>query len=111
MTRISEDRYHEEVETHARILEERVENDEEHEDPERAAFELSREVVDGHPWFVEGGSMGPAAHGEIIEYRETPPRAFNDLDAYIEGKSPEDVVRTIAFLCFEADVMNTADVL
>lgn len=107
---LSKDRYDEEIRTQANVLEsyvaEAVENGE-YDDPEKAAFDLAREILNGHGWF---STTDPELHGEIIAFSEANPENYVDLDAYTEGKSPEEIVLAVAALCFEGDVTGEADV-
>lgn len=105
---VSKDRYDEEVQQQAEFLAEEAENataDGDFDDVERAVYELARHSLDGHGWFT---STDPGMHGQIIGHSDTDPANHVDVTAYVEGKSVPEMLRALAFLSFESDVIEAA---
>jgi len=106
--------YDEEVTEHATRLaeyaEEDVERDTAYDDHHSAIVDLSRDVLDGHKWLARS-HFGPAAHGCIIEYATeagADASLYGDVEAYVDGGDIPGTVERLAFVLFEAHVIERA---
>jgi hypothetical protein len=81
-----------------------------YDDAHDAIYDLVRDVLDGHEWFTRS-YYGPSAHGCVIEYAldaDVDASRTVDLAAYAEGDDIARIVKRLAFVVFEAHVIDRA---
>lgn len=87
-----------------------VERDTTYESKQNAVLYLADDVLDGHQWFTKS-YYGPAAHGEIIEWATEAgvnPAEFTDISIATDARDPAEVVKRLAYIHFEAAVIQEA---
>lgn len=65
------------------------------------------DTLDAFEWF-HNSEYGAGNHGLIIEHSEADPVRYRDLTTLTDSEEPEEIVRKLAYACFEADVIETA---
>jgi len=87
-----------------------VERDTAYTDEQDAVLHLVGDVLDGHQWFARS-YYGPAAHGEIIEWATEAgvnPAEYTDITVATDARDPATVVKRLAYIHFEAAVIEEA---
>lgn len=74
---------------------------------EDALVDAVTDTLDAFDWFTDS-EYGPAAHGAFVEYSDADPCQYRDLTTLTESDDPAEIVRKLAYACFEADVIETA---
>jgi hypothetical protein len=107
---IDEDVYQSEVETQARYLAEAavesLDDGAGENEIDAAVLNHINDSLNGHSWFDFGMSI--LSHAAIVHYSESDPEGHFDLETYITGNTPGEIVKSLAWLCFSADVTEKA---
>lgn len=78
-------------------------------DEEGSHLDLVVDVINGHEWFNGPRSIGGASFGRIVSEFNTFDGSvahYRDDDTVTEGESFQEILRSMAFAEFEADVIT-----
>lgn len=72
----------------------------------QAVFELAVEDAEFHEWFAR--TQDGALYGAIVQHADANVEDYTDWESAVLGGGPEDVLRCLAYVSFEADLIDRA---
>ena len=76
-------------------------------DAHQTMIEYVQEDVQHQDWFA-GSYYGGSLYGSIVEHSDADVGRYSDWQALIETNEPEETLKRLALVCFEADVLARA---